>query len=87
MRLAEDLFLLFKSVVRGAFPPFFNIIAQNIPYHSNKLFVIRTKPSLVHYRDLAKPLSACSSIKMKKMLEAMRWCSGSACIVDDGSIL
>ncbi len=30
MRLAEDLFLL----SRGAFPPFFDIIAQNIPYHS-----------------------------------------------------
>jgi hypothetical protein len=59
MRLAEDLFLLFKSVARGAFSPFFDIIAQNIPYHSTKLFVIRTIPSLVHYRDLVKPLSAC----------------------------
>jgi hypothetical protein len=58
MRLAEDLFLLFKSVARGAFPSFFDIIAQNIPYHiSTKLFVIRTIPSLVHYRDLVKPLS------------------------------
>jgi hypothetical protein len=34
-RLAEDLFLLYdpysKSAARGAFPPFLDIIAQNIP--------------------------------------------------------
>ncbi len=65
MRLAEDLFLLFKSVARGAFPPFFDIIAQNIPYHSTKLFVIRTIPSLVHYCDLVNPLLACFPIERK----------------------
>ena len=32
MRLAEDLFLLFKSVARGASPPFFDIIAQKVTY-------------------------------------------------------
>ena len=33
MRLAEDyFFVLFKSVACGAFPPFLDIIAQNIPY-------------------------------------------------------
>ena len=33
MRLAEVfLFLLFKSVARGAFPPFFDIIARKVPY-------------------------------------------------------
>jgi hypothetical protein len=37
-RLVEDLFLLYnvpysKSVAPGAFPPFLDIIAQNIPYH------------------------------------------------------
>jgi hypothetical protein len=68
MRLAEDLFLLFKSIARGAFLPFFDIIAQNIPYHSTKLFVIRTIPSLVHYCDLAKPLSACQLVKDTKLL-------------------
>jgi len=31
MRLVEDLFLLFKSVARGAFPPFFNH-CQKVPY-------------------------------------------------------
>jgi hypothetical protein len=68
MRLAEDLFLLFESVARGAFPPFFDIIAQNIPYHSTKLFVIGTIPSLVHYRDLVKPLSACC-IEKRELLD------------------
>ena len=32
MRLAEDLFLLFKSVARGAFPALFDMIVQKIPY-------------------------------------------------------
>ncbi len=40
MRFAEDyFFLLFKSVARRAFPPFVDIIAQNIPYRVLKLFV------------------------------------------------
>ena len=58
MRLAEDyFFLLFNSVAHGAFPPFENIIAQNSPYRVlSKLFVV---PSLVHNRNLVKPLSAC----------------------------
>jgi hypothetical protein len=59
MGLAEDLFLLYKSVARGAIPLFFDIIAQNIPYQITKLFLIRTIPLLVHYCDLAKPLLAC----------------------------
>ncbi len=67
MRLAEDLFLLFKSVACGAFPPFFDIVAQNIPYHSTKLFVICTIPSLVNFRDLAKPLSACSIKRLSNL--------------------
>jgi hypothetical protein len=40
MRFAEDyFFLLFKSIARRAFPPFLDIIAQNIPYCVLKLFV------------------------------------------------
>ena len=41
-------------------PPFLDIIAQNIPYrieYSTKLFVVPS--SLLHNRELAKPLSAC----------------------------
>jgi len=34
MRLVEDLFLHFKSVAHGAFPPFFDNIAQKIPIFS-----------------------------------------------------
>jgi len=30
-RLAEDLFL-YKSIAHGVFPPFLEIVAQNIPY-------------------------------------------------------
>ena len=51
-RLAEDLFLLYnvpysKSVARGAFLPFLDIIALNIPYcESTILYVV---PLLVQY--------------------------------------
>ena len=37
MRLAEDLFLFFKSVARGAFPPSFDIIAPFLTIVLNNL--------------------------------------------------
>ncbi len=48
-------FVYGKSVARGAFPPFFDLMAPNIRYQL-KLFV----PTII---DLAKPLSAYSKIK------------------------
>ncbi len=56
-----------KSVGRGAFPPFFDLMAPNNRYQL-KLFVWRTYDTII---DLAKPLSACAYIIMHNMLQIL----------------